>query len=181
MKAIKMNNFSTVRKPTLEEISRISKYVQKYNLSQIKISKALSTVFTVVGLFLTGSIGFNAGEPTIVALILGLLCFALVFIFIRSKNKCVNENIGFLSGEFFVIDGIVSKIQTNADNPGCVNVYFLSNDKEINNGWYRARQENIEIGSDLLLVIPNSKRTERFSKHVFSNFMLTDDGIKLHW
>lgn len=176
-----MNNFGKDRIPTSEEIGQISKWIKEYNSSKIKTNKMLSTALTIIGLILVGSIGVNMDGPTIFGLFSGLICFLLVFLCIRAKNKYLNENAGFLSGEFLVIDGTVSKMETNIDTPGCINIWFLSKDQQFNDGWYRVRQENIEIGSPLILIIPNSERTKKFSSIAFSEFMLTDDGIRLHW
>ncbi len=181
MKTTKNNNFETYRLPTSEETNKIYKWVSEYNSSKIKKNKILSTVLSVVGLVFVGSIGVNSIETTIVGLILCLICFFLVFLCIKEKNKCIDENAGFLSGEFLVLDGTVSKIETNIDTPGCINIWFQSKDRQFNDGFYRVRQENIEIGSPLILTFPNSERTKRFSPIAFTNFMLTDEGIALHW
>ena len=181
MKTTKNNNLEAYRLPTHEETNKIYKWVSEYNSSKIRKNKVLSTMLSVAGLVFFGSIGVNSIGTTIVGLILGFICFFLVFLCIKEKNKSIDENAGFLSGEFFVLDGTVSKIETNIDTPGCINVWFLSEDQQFNEGWYRVRQEKIEIGTSIILVLPNSERTKDFLSHVFSDFMLTDEGIKLHW
>lgn len=179
MKTTKMDKASLFRKPTIQETEIIVKYIRRYNASKIKICKFLSVVFTVIGLTLMGSIGIDIGETTIVTVFLGLICFLLVFLLTKYKNKCSNETDGFVAGEFLFMNGTVSKIETNIDTPGCINVFFTSTGCDEFDGWYRIRQENVEVGSKLLLLVPNSDRTNGFSPHVFSEFMFTDEGSNL--
>ena len=180
MNAAKYNGAETsYRTPTDYEKERIAAYFRAYYASSIKCGKVMSRVLTVVGLLMMGSIGLDTNKTTGVSIAVGLLCFFLVYKFVRSKNRCIAENQAFAAGRFSVADGVVTKIETNLDTPGCCNICFLSDDGEISGGWLRVREENVAIGSHILLMRPEDKCS--FPVFAFSDFMLTDEGIKLHW
>ena len=175
---VKNDIYNTGRKPTMQEINQISKWIYQYNFSNVKIGEIMSVISTIVGSIFIVSAILNTSSLKILFYILGVFCYVTLYLFSSFKKKCLNINREYKNGEFLLVDGIVTKIETNIDIPGYVNIIFLSNDKKINSGWYRVRQENIKFGSPLLLVIPDPKRTKKFFPIVFSDFMLSEEGIK---
>ena len=174
------SNPNALRKPSSREIEQITKYIKKYSESKIKICKRMSTVFTVVGLLLMGAIGSGVNSASIFSIILGCICFLLVFKFIKSKTICVAEINAYSAGDFMIADGKVDKIEVNIDTPGYCNVWFVSNDEAINDGWFRIRQENVSIGSSMILTVKNNNKNNGTSVFAFTDFMLTDEGTNLH-
>lgn len=173
-------NSGAARKPSAHEVEQISKYVREYSSSKIKISKRMSSILTVVGLVLVGAIGGGVNKASLFSAILGCLCFLLVFKFIQSKNGCIAEINAYSTGAFAVIDGRICKMEVNADTPGFCNAWFVSNDEAINDGWFQIRQEDVSIGSPMMLAVANNRRDTKNSVFAFSEFMLTDEGIRLH-
>lgn len=181
MKKINLSTSKSFRNPSQTETAKVSEWIYQYSSSNIKIGKIMSIILTVIGIvFIISAVSGTTGDR-IAFYILGCSCFALTYLFVRTRKNHIDINQGYKNGEFIICDGVVSKTETNMDSPGCINIWFQSKDQQFNDGWYRVRQENIEIGSPLILTIPNSERTKRFSPIAFTNFMLTDEGIALHW
>lgn len=178
MKKTSNNAFTEFRSPNSYELKQISKYFEIYYMAHIKIVKALSRIFCVLGLIFLGAIGFNT-ERSMISIILGILCFIIVFLCIKTKNNYVNIISEFNNGKYVVMDGIITKMERNPDNMKCVNVWFTSNNGSYNDGWYKIREEFASVGSDIILVYLNSGSSRKPIKMAFTPFMLTDEGIKL--
>lgn len=166
------------RSPTAYEVEQIAKCAKKRDASVGRTCKAVSVVLVLVGVLMMGAIVADISTHALFTAIVGLLSFLLAYLLMQSKRIYTEEAEAFASGRFLVVDGIVAKMETNPDTPGCCNIWFVSNDKSVNEGWFRVRQEDVAIATAVKLVVGGKKHRVR---RVFSDFMLTEEGIELHW
>ena len=168
------------RRPNSREVEQIAKYIKAYCKSKMKTCKCMSIILAVVGLILASAICTGVNKSSLFSVFLGCICFLLVFKFAKSKKHCTAEINAYSTGDFMIADGWVSKIEVNPDTPGYCNVWFISNDETINDGWFRIRQENANIGTHMMLAVLNNCKKAGSSVLAFSDFMLTEEGIDLH-
>lgn len=63
------------------------------------------------------------------------------------------------------------------DYPGVSNIRFQSWKGENAVGWYRVRQEGLQIGTPLLLVYVDKSVINRGICRTFTPYMLSDEGL----
>lgn len=178
MKNISDGKYTGFRYPTSGEMNQISQWFEVYYNALIKLAKTLRRIFCVVGLFFCGSLGFNS-EVSITSIVVAIVCFVIVLYCIKAKNNYTNIISEFKSGRFVVMEGIISKMETNPEYMNCVNVRITSVNSSCSEEWYRVRKEFVSIGSSIILVCSNSNNIKKTIKMAFTPFMLTDEGIKL--
>ena len=174
MSRTKEPDFSKFREPTNEEIEKVSKWMGKHHNQIVQTGKILS--FISAAMFLILIIGISVKSvnviPTSVIAIFFLLASLLSIKNIINANS---ELENWRKGNFLVIDGNASKIENSADMPGYDNVWFVSNDELYQNGPFLARQEELHVGSKLIVVYPNPYNKKRQVPHIFSEFMLKNN------
>lgn len=120
-------------------------------------------------------------QHTIAGIVLGLVAYGLVFKLIYDK-KIMQERISlFEQRKYRVMDGTVESVQANPDTPGVCNVRFVSVNGQGFSHWRKVRQENVEVGSPLLLLTVEPGTTKGQIVWAFTPFMLTEEGSKLPW
>lgn len=174
-----MNDNILFRAPTDYEIKKISYALSISNKKHIKRNNLIATIFAVLSGFAILSIDFSKIGDSLFSLFLLIVSLACTFMFVSLKKTSQKEIMIFEDGSFKVLDGYISKTSPNLETNGCVNVWFESD--TYSNGWYKVRIENVEIGTKAILVKPDVQLTKRLQCYVFTPFMLSDEGVKLHW
>jgi hypothetical protein len=109
------------------------------------------------------------------------VAYGLVFRLIYDKKTMQERILLFENRKYRVMDGTVKRIQANPDTPGVCNVWFISSCGQECAHWRKVRQENVEMGSPLLLLSVDSGMTKRQIVWAFTPFMLTEEGSRLTW
>lgn len=166
-----------MRSPTPEEHSILTRIFHHHFSSTGRTASRISTVLCVVGIFLTGSYNSNG----LFAVFLGLLCFVFSFVLLyeKKKTKMIADRIEV--GNFLVTEGSVYEYHNDWRTAHSYSVRFLSNHGQHLNKWYAARCEEVTNGTPLLLVYVSNSPIKRINAWVFTPFMLTNEGIKMHW
>lgn len=165
---IDTNNF---RLATNEEKEKIVKYITLVNKGNFKITKVMMIIFLLISLLGLFGIITDFSKNNLIFESIFLMLFLL---FLRGYLKYKKEeNCKF---NILVQDCTVYKIETNPDTPGYVNVRLKNKNDEVYKSWFRARYENLEIGSKCLLVYVEQGKDKHF--RCFSEFMLTEEGLK---
>ena len=173
-----------IRVPTQEEIARIGRYMRCYYQDNDRLTRILMPAFLVLGLLLVCGVLLGVAKATsqrLAFLLLGLILLGVGIsgmVHLRTLEARIRP---FEQGAFHVVNGSVGEISPNLRYPGIQNVRFVSAGGIALDGYYEARQEELQLGTPLLLVF--IKKDEwRFGdfQWVFTPFMLTEEGIKKH-
>lgn len=170
-------NTNDFRKPTNQERENINKFMLLKRQDSIKLAKLMIYIFTPLTLLMIFSliIDFNLSIMVLMLLFLVLLIYFLFGYFkLKNEIKLINKF------NILVLDCEIYKIETNIETPGCCNVKIKAiNGKEYNE-YFKVRQENVEVGSRCLLVCKkNSSDVKKGSFAVFTDFMLSEEGLKI--
>ena len=172
----KIEELTGFRRPDTHEKEWIGRYFEKIFQGNIKVYKGLSSILCVAGIFSMSA--YSVGG--IVALAIGIAAFALAFGTIW-KKKGYQENIRALkNGQFQVLEGNVAEIFENMEYPGCCNVRFQSSRGETLKMLCTVRQEELQIGTPLLLAYADESVIKGGISRAFTPYMLTEEGMK-HW
>lgn len=174
-----MNDGICFRRPTDREIKCISAAIANGNKKRIKWNGFIAIVFGVLAGLAILSIIFSLFSNLLLPFLILAASIVCVFRFVGFQRIHKDECEVYKTGNFKVIDGTISEIATNSKTIGCVDVWFES--EMFGNGWYKVLSENVEIGTSALFVRPNIQVTKRLQCYVFTPFMLTEEGVKLHW
>lgn len=170
MKNIDDINKNEFRQPTPKEKESIFKYLELKNKDQLKLDKIVALILLPFVILL--SFGFII-KFSISGLVVDIIFATLFLAFLIDYWKVKQEKVG----KCLVLDCEVYKIETS-DLPGIYNVRIKDSEGNIYKDFFRARQEDLKIGSKIILVcIEFSNRKSEFN--VFTNFMLSDDGLKI--
>lgn len=172
-------DLSKFRKPTQYEVEQIAKSFGNYYSFNVKMGKYSSTIFAVIGAIMLMNVGNGNLGTRIISCVCSGICFLLMYKMIKSKNDTVEELKEYQQGQFWVLEGYAERVERSSDMPGCFNVWFVSDDNTYHSPCHSVRMENMQKGSKLLLVQPNSAGIKTGFAYVFSEFMLTDEGVKL--
>ncbi len=164
------------RMPTDEEKKRISNAIKAHNRKAIKGNNFMASVFGVFAGFGILSIDFSDIKNSFFSLIMAIVGILCVVMFVGFAKTSKAESQIYEKGAFKVIDGYVSEKAPNTEKVGYVNVWFKSN--SYSNGWYQVRVEDVEVGTRLILAKPDIQIGKKLVCHVYTPFMLTDEGIK---
>lgn len=167
------------RKPTEVEIKYISDAISNSNKKHIKRNGMMATIFGVLSGFAILSIDYSNLSESVFSFFLLVVSVICVLMFTSFKKTAKTECGIYNKGLFKVIDGVISKTSPNLETNGCVDVWFDSD--TYSNGWYKVRLEKVEIGTPVIFVRPDVQLTKRIQCYVFTPFMLTEEGAKLHW
>lgn len=171
MKNIDDINKKEFRYPTQKEKESIFKYYELKNEDQLKFGKIATLILLPFVILL--SFGCII-KFSISLLVVDIIFVALFLAFLVDYRKVKQEKVSKCS----VLDCEVYKIETNPDLLGLYNIRIKDSDGNIYKDFFRARQEDLKIGSKIILVcIEFSNRKSEFK--VFTNFMLSDDGLKI--
>lgn len=165
------------RKPTNQERKIIDKFMLLKRHDSIKLLKIIIYILTPLTLLMifTLIIDFNLSGMVLMLLFLVLLIYFL-FGYFKLKNEIKSVN----KFNILVLDCEIYNIETNIDTPGCCNVKIKDINGEKFNEYFKVRQENIEIRSKCLLVCKkHSSNAKKDSFAIFTDFMLSDEGLKL--
>lgn len=176
---MKIEQMSGFRIPTKEETTDVSRHMHAYYRSLKRKTIASGIVLTVMGvLLLIGGISAH----NMLGFGLGITAAAGAVCAFYYSLTVMSELLVFEKGEFYVMDGNVSRIEVCPDTPGMSSVEFTSVFGQTADGVFEARQEGLEMGTPILLVyVPKEKVSGlKAFTWVFTPFMLTEEGAKKH-
>lgn len=170
----KIEELTGFRKPNEYEKEWIGRYFEKVFQGKIKVYKGISSILCVVGVFSMSA--YSVGG--IMAFVIGIVAFALVFDTIWKKKE-YQENIRALkNGQFQVMEGNVAEIFADTEYPGCCNARFQSLRGETLKMLCTVRQEELQIGTPLLLAYADESVIKGGISRAFTPCMLTEEGMK---
>ena len=171
MKNIDDINKKEFRYPTQKEKESIFKYYELKNKDQLKFCKIATLILLSFVILLSfGCIIKFSISGLVVDIIFVVLFLIFLIYYLKVKQEKVNK--------CSVLDCEVYKIETNSDLPSLYNIRIKDSDGNIYKDFFRARQEDLKIGSKIILVcIEFSNRKSEFK--VFTNFMVSNDGLKI--
>ena len=172
-------DLSKFRKPTQYEVEQISKSFGNYYSFNVKMGKCASTILAVIGAIILMNVGNGNFGTRLVSCVCSVICFLMTYKMIKSKNDAVEKLKEYQQGHFWVLEGYAERVERSSDMPGCFDVWFVSDDNSYHSPCHSVRMENMQKGSRLLLVQPNSAGEKAGDTYVFSEFMLTNEGVKL--
>lgn len=174
------NNYdiTAVRNPTNKEIEQISKYVCIYFSKRARFALPFAVILAVIGLISASSIISGISTTSVLTAVIGLCCVAVSAKMISDKKHFTAVTKTFASGNFLVIDGRVTKIESNPDMAGCANVRFASHNGTESKNWYRVRKEHLAVGIPLIVTVYYDSRQKPF-EFAFTEYMLTEEGLSL--
>ncbi len=172
-----MDNNYIYRAPTEFEMQRISRYMEKSINSEIKIFKSLDVIFTALGIFMLVSIMSKTSKP-IIAVVVGVAAFAVVFVSLYQKKLALTELQAYKNGEYSIVEGYCSKLETDPEHVGRQWAEFTSRDGSlISKKNFVLTNENNSVNMPLILVCPKTDRIRKKAERVFSEYMLSDEFL----
>ncbi|MCD7893378.1 MAG: hypothetical protein LUG60_06710 [Erysipelotrichaceae bacterium] len=175
MSRININNLDGIRRPTLDEINKITRYYEHLYQTNDRTHKTLIVVFSVLGIvsmfaYTTSGLG---------AIVVGIIFLTIAFQLIRGVFEAEAHLNVFRSGDFIVIPGSVYKIMTDTtDLPGVSDVWFMSLGGKKLNLEFQVRRTDLQIGTPLLLIHVDEDKIKHGLTRVFTPFMLSEEGLK---
>lgn len=167
------NDFkSEARSPASWETEQITEIVREYNLRIAKNCKWASIVSVTIGAALIAALIGGISKESLFAAFLGCICFLIFLGFRKSKRDCEARTDIYASGNFEIVDGKVSNIETNPDTPGCCNIRFTSDGGAAIDEWFRVKQEDASIGAPALLVMASDRKGKNSVTFVLPKSML---------
>lgn len=170
-------NTNDFRKPTNYERNIINKFITSKRKYSIKLSKIMLYIFGLLALLMVWGLfmDFNLSTMTLTILFLILLVYFLnSYLKTKKKIKLIDKI------DIIVLDCEIYNIETNIDTPGCCNVKIKDKNGKEYNEYFKVRQENVQIGTRCLLVCKkHSTDIKKDSFAVFTDFMLSDEGLRL--
>lgn len=167
----KIKNMAGLRRPEEQERQAISCYFEKYFSDSQKMQKKMAVLLCVFGVLSMSS--FKA-----TGLIVGAVLFALVYSIYSNVRSYRGKIAAFQKGEFWVLEGKVTEFSIHPDYPGVFNARFQSLLGEDAPGWFRVRQEGVQIGTPLLLMYAEKDVMKKDIYRTFTPHVLTEDGLK---
>lgn len=172
----KINELTGFRDPNACEKEFIGQYFEKVFQHQMKTCMGLSIIFCVIGIFCVSACSVRG----FLSLVIGLIAFILAFGTLRTKKKYLNNIQVFQNGQFQVLEGNVTEIFANMEYPGCCNVRFQSAKGEILKMLCTVRQEELQVGTPLLLAYADENVVKGGISRAFTPYMMTKEGSR-HW
>ena len=154
----------------------IGQYFEKVFQHQMKTCMGLSIIFCAIGIFCVSACSVRG----FLSLVIGLIAFILAFGTLRTKKKYLNNIQVFQNGQFQVLEGNVAEIFANMEYPGCCNVRFQSAKGEILKMLCTVRQEELQVGTPLLLAYADENVVKGGISRAFTPYMMTEEGSR-HW
>lgn len=130
----------------------------------------------VIGIFCVSACSVRG----FLALVIGIIAFISAFGTLRTKKKYLNNIQVFQNGQFQVLEGNVTEIFANMEYPGCCNVRFQSAKGEILKMLCTVRQEELQVGTPLLLAYADENVVKGGISRAFTPYMMTKEGSR-HW
>ena len=96
------------------------------------------------------------------------------------KKKYLNNIQVFQNGQFQILEGNVAEIFANMEYPGCCNVRFQSAKGETLKMLCTVRQEELQVGTPLLLAYADENVVKGGISRAFTPYMMTEEGLR-HW
>lgn len=157
------------RRPKEQERQAISRYFERYFSDSQKMQKRMVVLLCAFGVF---SMSFK-----VTGLIIDAVLFAAVYSIYRNVRSYQRKIAVFQKGEFWVLEGKVTELSVHPDYPGVFNARFQSLLGEDAPGWFRVRQEGVQIGTPLLLMYAEKDVMKKDIYRTFTPYMLTEDGL----
>ncbi len=173
------NGSAGFRHPTEYEIQRVSACIELSNNKSIRRNKRLKIFFMAMGIFMVTTSGTQ--DYPLVIISIGIVCLLLGLLCVFNRKTLIMENNAVKKGNFYVRDGYISKLEANATTTGCLNAVFTSVEGTFTDRYYRVRTEQVTEGTPAILVHIYYDPAKAAHKYLFTPFMLTDEGIRLHW
>jgi len=175
MARIDLSCLDGIRRPTPDEVYKITRYYEHLYGKNIRRNKTLSTVFIVLGLFCM--CGYTVSG--VVSIVVGVIFFAIAFGFIKGKNEAKAKLNVFRSGDFTVIPGSVCEIKTDTTGMlGVSVVRFISHGGKKPDAQFEVRRTQLQVGTPLLLIHVDEDKIRHGLTRVFTPFMLTEEGLE---
>ena len=172
----KINELTGFRDPNACEKEFIGQYFEKIFQHQIKTCKGLRIILCVIGIFCVSACSVRG----FLALVIGIIAFILAFGTFRTKKEYLNNIQVFKNGQFQVLEGNVTEIFANMEYPGCCNVCFQSAKGETLKTLCTVRQEELQVGTPLLLAYADESVVKGGISRAFTPYMMTEEELK-HW
>lgn len=163
---------NNMRRPTKKEILSISQIICKNNLRQIRIGALLIILLLVNGLILIINSFINS-QITVEKLIIFFLCYFFtipIFLFLKDLKK---ENEIFSKGDFKICEGTIFKVKKSKEKSKYINIWFISNDKSFNNGWFKIRKDDLGEDNNIILVLYELKQGSELYSQAFPKNILS--------
>ena len=172
---MKVEEMRGYRSPTEAESSSVSKWFKKYYGTRNKLALVGGILLCFFGLMVICTNPFNRWASIIVGL--GMMYLGLRSFISRMKTTARVKQ--YENREFQVLDGIISKVEGGGKIQGFLTVHFCSDAGE-EAGIYNVNVETVSEGLPAILVYLPSDTKKYASSFVFTQWMLTDEGIKQH-
>lgn len=170
------NDFkSEARRPASWEAERIAEIVREYNHRTSKNCRWASVVSAAIGTALIATLVGGITKESLFAAFLGCICFLIFFSFWKSKRDCEERADIYASGNFEIVDGKISSVETNPDTPGCCNIRFTSYGGTAIGEWFRVKQEEASIGTSAILVLASDRKGKSSVAFVLPKSMLKEE------
>jgi hypothetical protein len=166
-----------LRRPTARECERITQHIRTEYSSKIRFRGRVGSALCIAGLIFMCS----TTADCLTGIFLGIVCFVAAFFSVYGKNRLKRIIKNFEAGNFRVLDAVVLEITANPSTPGVSNVRCGDRNGHQIPGLFRARQEDLAVGANILYVCGTFEGEKRPMERVFTPYMLTDEGIKKHW
>lgn len=170
------------RDPTPEEVAAVGRYMTAYYKKTARFAAMMEIVFLIAGLLLciAGVFHESVSEGTVICVI-GAISLLTCMAAAMSRSRDLEYIAIFDNGLFHVVDGHVSKtVATEHDAPGSVSVEYTSEEGETIKGYFSVPRDGVDVNMPLLLVyvVPEDGLALKRLSWVFSEYMLSKDGVK---
>ncbi|MCD7744961.1 MAG: hypothetical protein LUI13_06745 [Lachnospiraceae bacterium] len=175
MARIDLSGLDGVRKPTQDEIYKITRYYEHLYRNGERSLRPLIVVFAALGLICI--CGYTVSGTA--SVVIGIIFLAIAVGLIKGQMDGNPELNVFRSGDFIVIPGSVCEIKTDTTGMlGVSVVKFMSHGGKKLNGEFEARRTELQVGTPLLLIHVDEDKIKHGLTRVFTPFMLTEEGLK---
>ncbi|MCD7883654.1 MAG: hypothetical protein LUI87_08125 [Lachnospiraceae bacterium] len=175
MARIDLSGLDGVRKPTQDEIYKITRYYEHLYRNGERTLRPLIVVFVALGLICI--YGYTVSGTA--SVVIGIIFLAIAVGLIKGQMDGPSELNVFRSGDFIVIPGSVYEIITDSTGMlGVDDVKFMSRSGIKLDVEFRVRLTQLKVGTPLLLIHVDEDKIKHGLTRVFTPFMLSEEGLK---
>ena len=172
-----MINYNKYREPTHHEKIQIGKFFEKQINKEIKLCNSLNTIFTIIGLFMMGSLTVKPENP-FVGRVLGCISFVFVFISVFNKKRAVGELNAYKEGKYKVVNAHIIKSIEDPQKFNRANIWTRADVDGEETGFHIVfNQGDVSVGAPVILLYPDSKEIRNNTTKTFTSYMLSDECI----
>lgn len=174
-----LDDLKILKEPSEYQKQQISKYFRNLGISYINRRKKSKKTYFVGGcVFMVLSLIYFFGGH----LFLGVLTLLISFACYKYSKKKVPTDFsdafyGFMNGEYLICEGFAKKISP-IDQVRFYGVVFESTDHIVIDEQLQVPGPGLKKNSPLILLYPTTSRTKDFPIEIFSEWSLSDEGIK---